>query len=482
MAYELRDINENPIKRGKDIILAQDFLGVVKAANVERRFLQIVGTDETKDRMGDIIDMKGWELENYLKNPVILWAHDYRSVPIGGATKLIKKQNPKRMEFWIKFPTKGLYPFADMILELYAEKIINASSVGFIPKEFEELEKDENDVDNWRRGRRYIKQELLELSGCPVPANPNALQNALIGKSFSGIPGEEMYKWMSREMPDPEHKDDILEELLVKPLFIDETAPVQVQVPVTWKRDEEDESGSIIVPEQLIDHDNISVTVDNGTVFSDIKENLAEVEEDIPFSDLEDGDYCGIDEEVTPIDAEEKPYPNEHACRINDPGKYDTFARKNCFRRKNNKCMDFIFGIKAGKSDVQAVRFKKAVWDAASARSVCSGMGGSFEPASGKETEELRLDMNAKFEEEKLRLMESRIDSLEESLKNLLELLKAKSETAPDQTIVNDPEEKVEEGAGEKILKLAFVSHDKDKTRNLILGKIKIEPIEWDRT
>jgi hypothetical protein len=26
---------------------------------------------------------------------------------------------------------------------------------------------------------------------------------------------------------------------------------------------------------------------------------------------------------------EEKPYPNEHACRLKDPGQYDSFRRKN---------------------------------------------------------------------------------------------------------------------------------------------------------
>jgi hypothetical protein len=119
-----------------------------------------------------------------------------------------------------------------MILNLYGEKIINASSVGFIPFKWNEIPDDEK--ENIRRyGREFIDQELLELSGCAVPCNPNALQNAL--KSFTGknfkpsslikcITGEEI-------MPDPENKDDILEEIESKGVeFEDETTPIMIQV------------------------------------------------------------------------------------------------------------------------------------------------------------------------------------------------------------------------------------------------------------
>lgn len=46
------------------------------------------------------------------------------------------------------------------------------------------------------------------------------------------------------------------------------------------------------------------------------------------------------------------PYPNEHAARINDPSDYDEFARK-----KIAPGIDAIFGIKEGKSEIQAYRF-----------------------------------------------------------------------------------------------------------------------------
>jgi len=82
------------------------------------------------------------------------------------------------------------------------------------------------------------------------------------------------------------------------------------------------------------------------------------------------------------IPDEGKPYPGEHACRLQSPDKFDKFARKNCFRRAANRCIDFIFGIKAGKSEVQAMRYKtSAGWTAADASAHCKVAKGTFEAA-----------------------------------------------------------------------------------------------------
>lgn len=77
------------------------------------------------------------------------------------------------------------------------------------------------------------------------------------------------------------------------------------------------------------------------------------------------------------------PYPNEHACRINSPNKYTSIRRKNCDMKSGGKCLDVIYGIKGGKSEIQAYRYKKTIWSASSARSHCQSHNGSFEAASG---------------------------------------------------------------------------------------------------
>jgi HK97 family phage prohead protease len=80
--------------------------------------------------------------------------------------------------------------------------------------------------------------------------------------------------------------------------------------------------------------------------------------------------------------SEEKPYPNEHACRLNDPGKYKKMRRQNNWRKHEGKRIDVIWGIKSnGDTEIQALRMPKDEWSASQARSYCSSKGGSFEAA-----------------------------------------------------------------------------------------------------
>ena len=227
MAYVIKDESGNPVKHDGNEVFAVDMVGAVKAINKEGRSLVIVGSDETKDRDGDIIMVSGWQMENFLKNPVFLYAHNHSGVPIGSATKVIRRKNPARLEFHEKFPTEGVYPFADMILSLFQEKVLNASSVGFLPQKWEELSKDEQDENRFFPGRRFIKQELLELSACAVPSNPSALQVNSLAKTIMAMPLNQI-----KEMMDPKDRDLILEQLAVKDVeFEDETKPFMVQVP-----------------------------------------------------------------------------------------------------------------------------------------------------------------------------------------------------------------------------------------------------------
>lgn len=74
------------------------------------------------------------------------------------------------------------------------------------------------------------------------------------------------------------------------------------------------------------------------------------------------------------------PQPNEYSCRLEDPDQFKRFARKNCHQKSGGKCIDVIFGIiEAGKSKIQALRYKKNIWSKEAARSHCKGRGGSFE-------------------------------------------------------------------------------------------------------
>lgn len=83
------------------------------------------------------------------------------------------------------------------------------------------------------------------------------------------------------------------------------------------------------------------------------------------------------------------PYPNEHACRINEPEKYEKVRRQNGSGDKP----DMIFGIKDGKSEVQAFRFSIDRFTEAQARAFCEKEGGKFEPAEETMKEEVETEI-----------------------------------------------------------------------------------------
>ena len=133
------------------------------------RVLEFIGSTGYADRYGDVIEVEGWDLRHYKKNPVFLWAHDYKQPPIGKALKVEKTDQGLR--FRIKFPTAEEYPFADTIYKLYLGGYLRATSVGFQDLEREPI----TDKEGRQTGWRYRRQELYELSAVPVPANPQAL-------------------------------------------------------------------------------------------------------------------------------------------------------------------------------------------------------------------------------------------------------------------------------------------------------------------
>jgi len=145
---------------------------------VSPRVLEFVGSTESQDREGDIIMAKGWKLANYKKNPVFMWAHNYTDPPVGKAIEVWAKDG--QLRFHVQFAERHEYEFADTVYQLYKGGFIRATSVGFIPIKSEPIETKEDEDDNWfsHQPTRYLQQELLELSGCPVPANPEALAEA----------------------------------------------------------------------------------------------------------------------------------------------------------------------------------------------------------------------------------------------------------------------------------------------------------------
>lgn len=148
---------------------------VFKAATIELdnedRTFNVVASDESPDRYGDIIRVKGWDLTNFKKNPVLLFGHQSSDPPIGTVPDVTPKST--RLLARVKFLEEGVYDFADTIWRIVKAGALRAVSVGFLPTEEPNMIRDEK--NDRVIGFEYIAQELLELSIVPVPANPNAL-------------------------------------------------------------------------------------------------------------------------------------------------------------------------------------------------------------------------------------------------------------------------------------------------------------------
>jgi HK97 family phage major capsid protein/HK97 family phage prohead protease len=131
---------------------------------------EFVLSDETPDRVGDIISADGWDLVNFNKNPIALFGHR-SDFPIGKWHGV--KTEGKELKGKLELAPKGTSPRIDEIRALLDAGILKAVSVGFKPIDSVPL----NPKDPWA-GSRFLKQELVECSLVAVPANPNALSVA----------------------------------------------------------------------------------------------------------------------------------------------------------------------------------------------------------------------------------------------------------------------------------------------------------------
>ena len=129
----------------------------------------VLSTDEV-DRHGDVVAADGWVLEWYRKNPLLLWAHDYRHPAIGRAVELWTE--PHRLLAKMEFAPSE---FAQEVAALYRAGFQWGVSVGFKPLRFEERRDEKTGA---HLGVRFLEQELLEVSAVPVPANRNALRRS----------------------------------------------------------------------------------------------------------------------------------------------------------------------------------------------------------------------------------------------------------------------------------------------------------------
>jgi len=122
------------------------------------------------DRQSDRVLPSGALIENYMKNPVVQWGHDYRSpwATIGKTDQLTVSNDAIVAEFTLREPANETDPM-HIIRALWQQGLIRTASIGFNPVDggYEQNEEGGLDFKQW---------ELLEWSLVPVPANQDALR------------------------------------------------------------------------------------------------------------------------------------------------------------------------------------------------------------------------------------------------------------------------------------------------------------------
>lgn len=125
-------------------------------------------TGETKDRHGTVIDLNTLKTDNFKKNPVLLYAHEDRSIPVGKVKDFWKEGK----SMYARVEVDGHTEFEELLIKKLNAGSLNACSIGFSPQDAT-MERKKDD----EKGEYILVKgaELIELSIASIGSNPDAL-------------------------------------------------------------------------------------------------------------------------------------------------------------------------------------------------------------------------------------------------------------------------------------------------------------------
>ena len=131
-----------------------------------RIVISTAGCDRDRDR----VMSRGAVLDNYQKNPVVMWGHSYGAPAdvIGRTTNIDVQDGGITADFELRPAANEADP-QNIVRLLWDGGWVRTASIGFRPIEMAPNEYGGNDITAW---------ELLEWSLVPIPANQDALRLA----------------------------------------------------------------------------------------------------------------------------------------------------------------------------------------------------------------------------------------------------------------------------------------------------------------
>lgn len=141
-------------------------------------------TEETPDRLGDIVVAQGMDDSHFQLNPIVTLNHAYDEPPVGrslwrrrardGAYRGVKAKThyPARPDGW----TLSDWP-PDQAFELVKAGLLRGKSIGFLPLKLRSPTAEEIQRNPDYAKVRYIIEEwlLVEYACCYLPMQPNAV-------------------------------------------------------------------------------------------------------------------------------------------------------------------------------------------------------------------------------------------------------------------------------------------------------------------
>lgn len=251
----------NEKERRDSLLLKTVDTEVTEAA--DDRVLNFKISTETPDSYDDVVKAEGWDLERFLKNPVVLWAHSHYQPPIGKAIEVGVKGTD--LVASAQFADGETYAFADTVYRLLKGGFLRATSVGFFPQEWT--------YDEERGGYNFIKQELFEFSVVPVPANPDALSMAL---KSGEIDCEPLKAW-AEETLDMWTPDESVALWVPKAQIEDVYRSLTPKVETMTVSDQFDGTEAVVIEEAMEDITTTVVEID-GEPVEEIKEIKFDIE------------------------------------------------------------------------------------------------------------------------------------------------------------------------------------------------------------
>ncbi len=183
-------------------------------------YRMVIAANETS-RNGDEVNLRGINFKSYLKNPVVLWAHDsWGGIPIA---KTLKIGHDADGRIVADFEFNSEDEFAARVENAWNGGFIRAASIRYLPTKVTELRYEDGSLERLR----VEESDLLEWSLVPIPADPDSVRAAaramkLPSEIFRGIEPEpepepdeaEPPTDPVNEEPEPEpNQDDPIEAL-----------------------------------------------------------------------------------------------------------------------------------------------------------------------------------------------------------------------------------------------------------------------------